>query len=256
MSISPISPHPIGARVRAPPIPMAGASVDTKGIKRFEKDLRKLNRKGFPYAVKATLDSVAFDARKQWQGEIQERFTLRNRYTVSSIRVEKAKGRNVSSMHSTVGSVADYMEHQEERGETRRGGKYGPPVPTLDARSGKSEKRPVARPNKLSRIQLGARGLSKFSTKRQKIAVAASMAARSGSKYVMLPIAGSEGIYKLSGSARRPRMRMIWSMSNASVRIPPQPTMKPAVQQSMKRTSKHYEKALKFQLMMAKTWKR
>lgn len=230
--------------------------ADTRELKRFQKDLIQLNRKGIPYAVKNSLNSLAFDARSEWQEGLRREFTLRNKFTESSIRVEKARGLDMRSMESRVGSIAPYMENQEEGGERRKGGKYGPPIPTNDARTGKSPKKLVARPNKMSRINLAAKGLSKFKTKRQKIAVAASMAKRGGSKYAMIPLKNSEGIYKLSGGKRKLRMRMVWSMAKRSVFVPPNPTMKPAVTRAESRFLGHYKDALKSQLKLAQTWKR
>src|SRR5690606_34955196 len=73
-------------------------SVDSSDIIRFVKRLDSLNKRGAPHAMRESLNTLAFATRKQWQREIRYELTLRNRWTVNSIRVEKARGSNIGTI--------------------------------------------------------------------------------------------------------------------------------------------------------------
>jgi hypothetical protein len=226
--------------------------ADTKELKQFERDLYALNKRGFPYAIKNSLDALAFDARKEWQGEIRSEMTLRNKFTEGSIRVEKASGNNLQSMRSVVGSIAPYMATQEHGGDVK--GKSGnKAIPTDSARSGKSHSRLVTRPNKMARIQLAAR---KGKTQKQRNAIQVSEAKRTGSKFAYLEVGAKRGIFRVTGGKRRSRLELIQSLTHTVAKVPKNPTMVTAVERAVRGVGSHYRKALVFQLEKARTWKR
>jgi hypothetical protein len=73
-----------------------------------------------------TLNTIAFLVRKNDIQNIQSNFILRNKFTISSIRVEKAVGKNINTMQSKTGILdrASYMVLQETGGikKSKRGG--------------------------------------------------------------------------------------------------------------------------------------
>src|SRR5688500_5442350 len=98
-------------------------TVEWKGLKELVRDLKTAREKALPYAVKTSLNTAAFEARKVWQGEIRRSFTNRNAFTERSVLVERASGNDARRMFATVGSTAPYMGTQEEGGTVKGRGK-------------------------------------------------------------------------------------------------------------------------------------
>ena len=71
--------------------------LDNRALRRLANQLKRGTKVGFQYAVRESLNRVAFAARKEWQAEMGRTFVLRNRWTVGSVRVEKVRGLNVHS---------------------------------------------------------------------------------------------------------------------------------------------------------------
>ena len=59
-------------------------SVKFKGLDRLVDDLRRARKKAIPYAIRDALNGAAFEARKEWQGEIRKTFTIRNTFNPSA----------------------------------------------------------------------------------------------------------------------------------------------------------------------------
>jgi hypothetical protein len=70
------------------------------------QDLKKLERK-FPRARKDTLNDMAFKTRSKAVSNINKDSTLRNNFTVKSVRVDKATESPTS--YAETGSFVDYM---------------------------------------------------------------------------------------------------------------------------------------------------
>ena len=139
--------------------------VDTKDIIRFEKDLKRLNKKGLPFATRNTLNSLAFEARRNALGIVEKEFVERNRFTARSLRVEKAVGLNINRQESFMGSTASYMEIQEFGGTLRKKGRVGRPIPTsFSSGEGRSStrRRLVRSPNKFNRTLSNIRSTVPF----------------------------------------------------------------------------------------------
>ena len=105
-----------------------GVKVNIRDIERAVDKLEAVAEQSLPHATRNTLNSAAFDARKKWQDEIRGAFVLRNQWTERSIRVNKARGTNVRTMESAVGSVQPYMETQEKGGKTNSEGISRAPI--------------------------------------------------------------------------------------------------------------------------------
>ena len=112
-------------------------SVDTRHLKQFERDLLTYRASAYPYAVRNTLNDLAFGGQGVWRAELGKRLILKNKYTQSSVRVEKATGTKVEKMQSEVGSVADYMDDMERGGARTNQGKIKPVVTSVGAGQGR-----------------------------------------------------------------------------------------------------------------------
>lgn len=233
---------------------------DDKGIRKFERTLEKANQTAIPFAVKQTLDSLAFETRTAAQDIINKKMITRNTFTTRSVQVVKVKGLQIKRMESRTGSTADYMETQEFGGVKKRQGKKGTPIPTSIA-SGEGKgvipRRKVVRSmHKLSKIRLNKKSAKRYASKKQEIFLRAKEAIESGSKYIYLEDGDKRAIYRIKGrrvgKGRRKisglRMEMIHNLSHTSVIIPRNPWLDPAVKATVPKAQKIYKQQLVRQL--------
>lgn len=199
--------------------------IDMRDLRKLEDDLRTLAGKAVPFAVRSALTSSAFEARKIWQAEIDERFILRNKFVQGSIRVEKARSLNVRTMKATVGSIAEFMPKQEF------GGRESKAVPTEVAAGQPLGSQPrlktVRAPNKLSAIRLTDRNRTGSRKVRNRIGIRRAL--KAGQKVVLLETERGKGLFRITGGRRKPQFRMIWDLRKGSHRIPPSPTLQPTL---------------------------
>lgn len=206
--------------------------------KQAVRDLRTFRASAIPYAVRNALNRTAFAAREVWQEEIRSSFTLRNRYTERSVRVERVQGRDPSGMVARIGSVAAYMGDQERGAQVKgKTGLKGIPAPTAAGLPAGSMSRPkmVRAGNRLGALH-ARKGHG--ATKKQRNAVAIAMAKRKGEGVVLLERPkGGKGLFKLQGGRRKAKLRMLWDFSRKSVRVGAEPTL----QRTLKRIQPRME---------------
>ena len=99
-------------------------NVNTDAVVAFTNKLEQLHRSAFPVAVRNTLNSAAFDMKKDTiLKSAKDNFTQRKpSFFKANSRVETAKGFDVKKMSSTVGftgnsQAVDDLEKQEKGGE-------------------------------------------------------------------------------------------------------------------------------------------
>lgn len=191
--------------------------ADFKEIKKLEQFLDKFNRTGVKYATRNTLNTLAFDVRKQSQGFIQDNFINRNKWTVNSIQVNMAKGLNIDNMQSEVGSTQGYMELQEAGGRAKpKTGKHLP-IPTQAARIANQQNRVVSRANALKNIILrDKQKLAFIANKRQRAVGIIENAKRNNYKHFYLDLGNVKGIFTLKND----KLRMIYSLQYLFRKIP------------------------------------
>lgn len=225
--------------------------VDLDEIKQMQSDLKTFAERAYPFATKATVNASAFDARKNAQENIREKMITRNKFSVGSVRVELARTLTVSRQESTVGSVAEYMRVQEFGGIERATGSEGVAIPTSFSaglsESAKPRTRLPRRPNRLPNIRLSHRR-NKAATRKQRNVAAVQGAVADGRKFIFMDLGRRQGIFKVTGGKRRPRVKMVYDLSRKSVVIPRNPWLAPAVRETEKRGPELFAKALKFQL--------
>ena len=203
-------------------------NIDFSDVAALENKLKRLQAASIPFAIGFTVNEAAFQTRKLYVAATQEKLILRNKWTERNIRVEKGSPRKPISR---VGSLLEYMEKQEFGGTEVKKGKEGVPIPTSYAARLPENQRPrtkrVTAPHRLSRIQL--RRVSVAANRRRQNAIAISQAARSGNKMVFLDLGNKKGIFRIVGGVRKPRIKMLWDLTEQSVTIPKTPLLKPSV---------------------------
>lgn len=232
-------------------------TLDDREIVDLQGQLKTFASRAYPFATKQTVNKAAFVARGHAQEEIRENMTTRNRFTVQSIQVDMARTLNVSRQAAIVGSTADYMADQEFGGVKTKKGKQGVAIATgySAGQEGQSERTRLPRKaNKLANIRLSKRGRGKGS-RIQRNFVKVKEAAASGQKYVFLDLRRGEGIFRVLGGKRKPRIKMVHDLSRPSVNIPRNPWLAPAVKQTEKQIPGIYRDALIFQLKRNKLFR-
>lgn len=225
--------------------------LDDKQIKRYENLLKGFAHEAMPYATRFALNKAGFELRKDWQDVIENKMVTRNKWTKGSIRVQQTRSLNPSAQRVTVGSVADYMADQEFGTTIRKSGKQGIPIATsYSAGQGESTKprtRLPRKPNKIQNIQLRDRRRVTGNRKRQN-AAAVQMAAQSKNKFVYLDTGKTQGLFKIVGGKRKPRVKMVYDLSRKAVTLPANPTLRPALQRTTPKLPQFYYDALRYQL--------
>ena len=148
-----------------------------------------------------------------------------------------------------MGSVADYMEDQEFGATITRKGSKGKPIATSYAagQEGQQPRTKVPRKaNKLASIQL-KRNKQAGGSRKQRNLMAVKQAAASGSKFVYMDLGRRQGIFRVLGGKKKPRVRMVWDLSNTTVIIPRRPTIGPAATATRRLMPEIYREALVFQ---------
>lgn len=102
--------------------------VNAAGVIKYANDLDKIKNTLLPYAVKNTLNDLAFATKRQAPLVAEENFIIRNKSLFrASVLVNKATAREINSMRSEVGvfnkngKVAEGLAKQEIGGHAQRG---------------------------------------------------------------------------------------------------------------------------------------
>jgi len=203
--------------------------VELRGLEKLRDDMGKFAKKALPAAARGALNTTAFDARREWVQQVGRKFVLRNKFTVNSLRIEKAQGFDVSTMQSKVGSVAAYMAEQEEGRTEKAHGKHGVAIPTSSA-AGMAKRatrtKQVQKKNYLTAIQVAAkvRGI-----RQRRNAVAIRLAGKTGG-VAFLDLGRRKGLFRVKHTSKgRFTVRMVYDLSKKSVTLKPTPTLQLAL---------------------------
>lgn len=196
-------------------------TVDTRGFDRLERILVNTRSRAIPYATRNALNDMAFAARKQWRTEMERSFILRNRWTVGSIRVEKASGTDVGTMHSVVGSVSSYLGKQEFGGTSREDA-----IPRPRAAG-----QPASMPTHTRTVRARYRLSGKIGKGRRP---------KLGKKRLVYLDSPKAGLYEVWGHGKKGGRRIVWDMSHGAVHNRAIPTLEPTVELVAKRGRRYY----------------
>ena len=213
-------------------------SIDDTQLKGLEQDLKNFAADAIPYAARNTVNGLAFASRRRSQETIRDKMVTRNRWTVGSVRVEQTRSLDVSRMGAVVGSTEDYMADQEFGATKTKKGSEGVAIPTSYSAGQAESMRPRTRlprkPNKMQNITLRNRR-NGAKSRRQHNMLAVQAAANSGNKYAFLDLGRRKGIFRVTGGKRNPRVKMVWDLSRQSVRIKPNPWLRPSVEDAYRK---------------------
>lgn len=216
-------------------------NIQTRQIREYERALKELSAKAIPYATHHALNEAAFDAMKGTKDNINDKMITRNTWTERSVRVEKAKRGPVASQKAVVGSTADYMEKQEFGG-TKRGKSIPTTYSAGQSPTARTRTRVPRKANRTGNIQLAHQRRGSSRKQRNFLAV------RSGEKFVYLDLGHRRGIFRITGSKKKPKINMVQDLSRSRTPIPKTPTLGPAFLAAQDRLPRYYTDALRFQL--------
>lgn len=211
-------------------------TVSDKNLKRFERMLGDMRDTSVKFAQRNTLNDIAFDARKNAVENIKKDFVNRNTFTQRQLRVERARYTGDSA---ELGHLQEYMEKQENSG---KGAKYIP-SPASAGQSNKARKRTksIRKANYMNAIGRAYK-VKKIagSLKEQNISYL-KQAKEAGAKTVILNKGNGRGIglYRVMGSKRKPKSRLLYTLLKANVPIKKHPWMQPAADKTMNQKAKN-----------------
>jgi hypothetical protein len=229
-------------------------SAGNEQILKFERDLERFKSKALPFATRKTINDAGFAQKSIIQADLGDKFILRNSFTRKSIRVDRARTLQINRQATITGSVASYMDGQEFGGLKRKSGKHGVAIPTSysagQAMSAKPRTRRVSKGNKLTNVKIPSRRV-RATSKRQSNIIKIKEAKKRGDKFVYLELMRGgrrRGLFRVLGSKRRPKIRMIYDLTNESVDIPKNPSFQPAFKEVKHMLPAFYADAMRFQL--------
>jgi len=225
--------------------------IDFSEINKLELQLEILNSRAMPFATKNTLNEAAFKAREIAQKRIKDTLINRNQFTQRSVKVQKTNTLRISEQMSIVGSTQDYMERQEFGGIKVKKGKRGTPIATSYSAGQPQDTIPrtklPTRSNKLRNINI-TKNKNPTQGRLQRNFIAIYEAARTKRSYIFLNLARSQGIFKVIGGAKKPRIKMIHDLSNKAVVIPAKPWLRPSVEEVKLLIAQIHIDSLQFQI--------
>jgi hypothetical protein len=224
-------------------------NINTDAVVIFTNKLEKIHRSALPVAVRASLNSAAFDVKKRTLlKETSESFTIRQKnFFKANSRVEQAQGFNMNTMRATIGMVEGGLKggnnyavkdlEQQERGGTIKGKAF---IPLKAARVGGSDIKVVRPQNRLSAINkvVNARKTKGVSDK-QKFNFAAHQAGIGG--YVLAKYKAKEILWRVNSLEGKIKLTPLYSYKEKrSVSVKPKGFMQKASMESAQLIEKFF----------------
>ena len=227
-------------------------TMNSKSLIGLEKSLGRF-KLALPIAEQQTMNRAAIGTMQQAKVIVKKRMTIRNRWTLGSIRAERQKGLFSSAEPARAGSMMEYMADQEFGGTAGKNGKEGrrmtTPYGSGEGLQARPRKRMARGKNKIRKIRL-QNTKQRGKSKKQRAFIAIRQAAKSGRKFVFLDMPwtkGKKGIYKVIGGKKKPRIKMVHSLKKQRVVIPRRPWLMPAVEKIIPLIPRMYNSELKKQ---------
>ena len=210
--------------------------IDDNDIKKLEKQLMRLSKKSMPKVTGKTLNDVAFQSRSIAVADLGKTMITRNTWTKRSLGVNRSFGNVIHKQQSEMGSTEKYMEKQEFGGINRSRGKHGVTIPTSYA-AGQERANPrtkaVRKPNRMQSIRLNQR-VRNAKNRRQHNKIAVMHAAKTKQRFVFLELDRRKGIFKVLGTKKKPRVKMVQDMTKKQTRVPARPWLRPATDEAVR----------------------
>lgn len=135
---------------------MRAFDINSSELIKFSKKLDKIGNRAAPIAARQTLNSLAFEAKKNIPIEAKKMFVTRAKgFFRAFSRVEMAKGLNVNSMFSKAGMKGDKEAVRNQRQQQQSGAIKGRTFIPLDtARKGDENSGRVLKRNQIKNIDI------------------------------------------------------------------------------------------------------
>jgi len=217
--------------------------IDMKRVGVLQDRLEKLNARGLPFAQRNTINDMAFATMREARETIRSEFTTRNSWTVRSVKAERARSTRDSAL---VGSTERYMADQEF-GAT--GGPTNIPTPASAGQSNRSKTRTrvVRKANRMNAISL-KRNRIKVGDQRQRNIATVKQAKADGQRFVYLERGRVKGIYRVMGTKRKPKTRMVQNLSRRVRVVRARPWLAPSTATVVAQRDRLYAVRLQEQL--------
>ena len=225
-----------------------------KDFLKLEKNLLKFGKTGLLIANRRGINDTAFALRGELQTELGRKFTLRQaKFMERSIAVIKApRANNPRKQVAWVGSRQEALRVQEFGGvDNGKPGSKGPVIPTARSSGEGDVARPrqkkVRGPNQTRNIKnVGRKG--KGASRQARNTNAIHHARGRGIKFVYLDLGGQKarGIFKVMGTRKKPKIRLMQAIWRRSVTNKKIPWLEPVVRvRSPVLLRKHYRKHMR-----------
>lgn len=229
-------------------------TMDDSKLKEFKGMLEDIAAEALPFAMRDTLNGAAFRTQKLARANIENEFTLRNKFTARRVLVDKIQSTRTFDMESgaAVGHTEEYMALQEFGGVLTPRGIEGYPVPTAVAsdepRGTRPRRKPRAGPRRLRRVKVMP--TVKGKNRAQTNALTVRAAAKRRRRHVKLRTERGIGIYRLKnlGDPEDAQPELMYSLERRTRRIKPTPWLQPATDLIVPRMFGIYRKELLRQL--------
>lgn len=243
-------------------------SIDPRQFKTLERELTRLSTRAIPVATRNFVNEAARDIRDRAKIVVKEKMTLRNRWTINSIRaVTTREHRSLSRIKASAGSLQEYMLDQEFGGIKRKSGSEGVRIATGFS-AGQEGARPRTKlprkANKIHNIKLSNRRAPR--NRKQRNMVMVHQAVREGKRFIFMDLGKRKGIFRVVGGRKRKtanedhrvkgaKVKMIHDLTRPFVRIPPNPWLKPSSEASQRRFPRMWRRQLLRQISREKAFR-
>ncbi len=208
--------------------------VDTTELGRFSRKLIQFRKSAFPSVTRLTLNSLAFDTKKNVKKLSYRQFTIRESEKQNvfntGIVVDKAKFDRIETMKSRVGlngsgrwgALSENVKKQEIGGTIDKKSM----IPLNTARTKEDNTRKIMSKKKLSKIDISRGNSGKYFT----------FKAKNGKKYIAEPIK----------KKKKRTLRLLYTYKKSrKVTIKKRPFLKPSAIEASKNTKSIFEKHAK-----------
>ena len=226
---------------------------DSRDIRQLEQNLGRMLGSAMPYAVRNTLNTMAFNGRRYWAANMEKSFILRNHWTKASTRVERVPGgQSIMSMKSRLGSVEEYVKQQELGHARRSEGKHGYPwaTPFASGEATQPRQRIVRKAKRLAQLNIHrSKGHTRAATMK---AIHEAKAKSPANRYVLIRRGAIVGIHHVGGGKKNPKLKKVYDLSRRTIRPKQAKTLEPASRRAWADGRDIYAKSLRWQLAKMK----
>lgn len=225
--------------------PLVSLTVNTRAHRRLADDLLTFQRSTAREVSSAALNRTAKGASLFAKQNLQAKFTLRNKFTLGSIRHTRTPpSRPIDRQFVLVGSIQPYLAKQEKGGSLSRT-KTGRRLTTSEgSREGASAfpRRKLARGRyRSSNIRLGRRGGGRTGSVGRQAKRAVESARAKKKKFVYLNLGNDRaGIFRVE----RKRIKMVHRIMGRPVSVKARPWLKPATDKARRLAPKVFRQEL------------